>query len=203
LSLLDVLLALIVGLSLYGGFRAGLARASVGMIAAIAGVLFGFWFYGVPAAWFRERLDSPLAANMFGFFIVFACTLIVGGLLGQLLSKVFKWTGLSWLDRILGAGFGLVRGVLVAVAFIAILMAFTPRPVPNWMTRSALLPYGLEASDRIAAAAPYEIKEAFAESLHEIRQVWKENVEKARRATRPEKSRGNAPKDPPPRSVDQ
>ena len=193
MSLLDILLAVIVGASVLAGFRAGLARASVGFAAAIAAVIFGFWFYGIPAAWFRERLDSDTAANLFGFFAVFAATLVAGGLLGQLLSKVFKWTGLSWLDRILGAGFGLVRGALVVVAFVAILMAFIPKPIPNWMTGSAMLPYALEASDWCAAVAPYEVKQAFATSLREIRQIWKEQLEGSRRR----------PKDPPPKSVEQ
>ena len=180
MSLLDLLLAALIGTSVYFGFRAGLARASVGFIAAIAGILFGFWFYGIPAEWYRERIGS-VAANLFGFFTVFAVTLIIGGILGQLLSKIFKWTGLSWLDRILGAGFGLVRGVLAAVACIAVLMAFTPRPVPNWITGSALLPYALEASDWCSALAPYEVKQAFSASLNEIRDVWRQQLERAKR----------------------
>ena len=85
---------------------------------------------------------------------MFAVTLIAGGILGQILSKIFKWTGLSWLDRTLGAGFGLVRGALVVVAIVAVLMAFTPKPIPYWMTGSVLLPYAVEASDWCAALAP-------------------------------------------------
>lgn len=186
MSLLDLLLAVVIGASVYSGFRAGLARASVGFIATILGIVFGFWFYGIPAEWFRERVGSAMAANLFGFFAVFGVTLIVGSILGQLLSKVFKWTGLSWLDRILGAGFGFVRGVLVVVALIAVLMAFTPRPVPNWMTGSALLPYALEASDWCSKLAPYEVKQAFSASLDEIRDVWKQQVERARRPAKRE-----------------
>ena len=63
MSLLDILLAIIIGASVYAGFRVGLARASVGFIAAIAGIIFGFWFYGIPAAWFRERIGSDTAAT--------------------------------------------------------------------------------------------------------------------------------------------
>ena len=181
MSLLDLLLAVMIGASVYSGFRVGLARASVGFFATIAGVIFGFWFYGIPADWFRERLGSETAANLFGFLTVFAATLIVGGILGQILSKIFKWTGLSWLDRILGAGFGLVRGALAAVALIAVLMAFTPKPVPNWMTGSTVLPYAIEASYWCAALAPHEVKAAFAASLTEIRDVWKQQLERAKR----------------------
>jgi uncharacterized membrane protein required for colicin V production len=97
----------------------------------------------------------------------------------------------------LGAGFGLVRGALAAAACVAVLMAFTPRPVPNWMTGSMLLPYALEASDWCASLAPFEVKDAFSASLGEIRDVWKQQLERARLPGK------RAPKDPPPESVDQ
>jgi membrane protein required for colicin V production len=201
MSLLDVLLVVLVGTSVVAGFRAGLARASVGFVAAIAAIVFGFWFYGIPAAWFRERLDSETGANLFGFLTVFGATLVAGSLLGQLLSKIFKWTGLSWLDRILGAAFGLVRGALIGIALVAVLMAFTPKPIPNWISESYLLPYAVEASDWCAELAPHQVKEAFGASLREIRETWQEQVERA--GGRRKKPEGDAPKGPPPKSVDQ
>lgn len=201
MSLLDVLLAVLVGASLVAGFRVGLARASVGFAAAIAAILFGFWFYGVPAAWFRERLNSESAANLFGFLVVFAATIVAGSLLGQLLSKIFEWTGLSWLDRSMGAVFGLVRGALLGVALVAVLMAFTPRPVPNWISKSFLLPYAIEGADWCADLAPYAIKEAFAASLREIREIWQQQLERPGGSGR--KLDWDAPKGPPPERVDQ
>ena len=51
MSLLDLLLIAIVGGSVVSGFLAGFARAGVGFAAAVTGILFGFWFYGIPAEW--------------------------------------------------------------------------------------------------------------------------------------------------------
>ena len=130
-SLLDLLLVVIVGGSVVSGFLAGFARAGIGFLAAIAGVLFGFWFYGIPAAWIHKYVSSSTFSNLVGFLVVFLACTVLGGLIGKLLSKLFKWTGLSWLDRLMGAGFGLVRGGLAAVAFVSVLMAFTPKPVPQ------------------------------------------------------------------------
>jgi uncharacterized membrane protein required for colicin V production len=93
---------------------------------------------------------------------------------------VFKWTGLSWIDRILGGAFGLVRGSLVAAAFVAILLAFNPRPTPNWMVGSAVLPYAVGVADLASGLAPRAIKDAFAKSLGEVREAWADQVEKAR-----------------------
>ena len=57
-------------------------------------------------------------------------------------------------------------------------MAFTPRPVPNWMVDSKVLPYALGASDFFAALAPNALKEAFRESLRDIRKAWDDQLKK-------------------------
>jgi membrane protein required for colicin V production len=180
-SLLDLLLGLIVGTSIFAGFVAGFARVGIGFCATIAGLLFGFWFYGAPAAWIHKYVSSQMASNLLGFFVVFFGFVAGGALIGKLLSKMFKWTGLSWLDRLLGAAFGFVRGSLIGVAFVAVLLAFSPKPLPNWMVDSKLLPYAVDASDLFAAMAPHALKEAFRSGLVEIRKDWDEEMKKSLR----------------------
>lgn len=181
MSLLDLLLGLIVGLSILAGFAAGFARVGIGFIAAVAGLLCGFWFYGVPAAWINRYIHSQTASNLLGFFIVFSAFLALGALVGKLLSKLFKWTGLSWLDRLLGAGFGFLRGALIAVVFVAVLLAFTPKPLPHWMVSSRLLPYAIDGSNLCASLAPNALKQGFRDGMREIRKEWDEQLKKSRR----------------------
>jgi membrane protein required for colicin V production len=183
-SLLDLLFALIVASSVAAGFAAGFARVGIGFFAAILGVVFGFWFYGIPAGWVHHYLRSTAASNLIGFLLVFWAFLLAGALLAKMFSKLFKWTGLSWLDRLLGGVFGLVRGALIAVAIVAVLLAFTPKPMPNWMVRSQVLPYAMEASNTIAALAPNAIKNAFRESMYELRRLWAEQFQKSREELR-------------------
>lgn len=182
MNLLDVLLVIIVGTSVVAGFMGGFARVGIGFLAALCGVLAGFWFYGIPAAWFHDHIvHSETAANLLGFFAVFFAFVLVGALIGKLLSKLFKWTGLSWLDRLMGAAFGLVRGAVIGVAFVAVLMAFTPKPVPNWMVDSRLLPYAIDAGDAFSIFAPNAIKEGFAQTMSEIRKLWDEQLKKKKK----------------------
>jgi membrane protein required for colicin V production len=177
-NLLDILLVVIVGCSVVAGFMAGFARVGIGFIAAICGVLFGFWFYGVPAEWFHHYIKYEALSNLLGFFLVLFGFTFAGALLGKLLSSLFKWTGLSWVDRLLGGAFGLVRGGLIAVAFVAVLLAFTPKPLPNWMVESKTLPYAIEASNLWAQLAPRAIKQAFEEGMRDIRKAWDEQMKK-------------------------
>ncbi len=195
MSLLDFLVLIVVGSSVVTGFVAGFARVGIGFLAAILGVVFGFWFYGVPAGWVHRYLHSVAASNLIGFLLVFWAILIIGALFAKVTSKLFKWTGLSWLDRLLGAAFGLVRGALIAVVMIAVLLAFTPKPMPNWMVRSEVLPYAMEASDIIASLAPNAIKTAFRESMLELRRLWNEQLIESREKLRA-LERGGVKRDP-------
>jgi membrane protein required for colicin V production len=179
MNLLDLLLVIVIGISVATGFMAGFARVGIGFIATISGLLFGFWYYGVPALWLNEHWKmSANAANMLGFFIVFFMFLTAGAMIGKLLAKLFKWTGLTWLDRVLGGLFGLVRGALLAVVAVAVMMAFAPKPLPNWMVGSEVLPYVVDTSNLCSKLAPTAVKEAFRDSMFEIRKLWEEEVRK-------------------------
>jgi membrane protein required for colicin V production len=195
-SFLDLLLIAIVGGSVVSGFLAGFARAGVGFLAAITGVLFGFWFYGIPSAWIHQFVSSVAVSNVVGFLVIFVACVALGGLIGNLLSKLFKWTGLSWLDRLMGAGFGFVRGGLIAAAFVSVLLAFTPRPVPAWMTGSFVLPYAIGTSDVLSSLAPRTLKDPVRDTIREIRQAWDDQVRKSQK-------REKEPKSKLPRPVDQ
>lgn len=191
MNLLDILLAIIVGASVVGGFMAGFARVGIGFIAAVCGVLFGFWFYGIPAQWIHHYIKYETLSNLLGFFAVLFLFTIAGALIGKVLSTLFKWTGLTWLDRLLGGAFGVVRGGLIAVAFVAVLLAFTPKPLPQWMVDSRTLPYAIEASDLWTELAPHAIREAFEDGLRDIRKAWDEQMKKKPKKKEDEAKKGD------------
>lgn len=184
MSLLDLLVVIVIASSVAAGVVAGFARVSIGFLAAVVGVVFGFWFYGVPAGWVHRYVQSVAVSNFIGFLLVFWAILAIGAVFAKVTSKLFKWTGLSWLDRLLGGAFGLVRGALIAVVMIAVLLAFTPKPMPNWMVKSQVLPYAMEASNAIASLAPNAIKTAFRESMLELRRLWNEQMIQSREQLR-------------------
>jgi membrane protein required for colicin V production len=177
-NLLDILLVILIAASVATGFVAGFARVGIGFLATVVGLVFGFWFYGIPAATIHKYVSSEALSSIFGFLLVFLGCIAVGGLIAKLLSKLFKWTGLTWLDRLFGVAFGFVRGALIAVVFVAVLMAFVSKPLPNWMVDSKLLPYAVDASDVCASLAPQALKDAFEDGLHEIRKAWQDQLKK-------------------------
>ena len=188
MNFLDLLLVIIVGYSVVTGFMAGFARVGIGFVATLFGVLFGFWFYRMPAAFLQEYLRSEPASNLLGFFFVFSVFVIAGGVLARILSSAFKWVGLSWLDRFLGAGAGFVRGAFLAVAIVTVITAFAPNPPPNFIVNSKILPYSSAAGSVFAATAPRQLKDSYRQSLAKLHSLW----DNMKFPTKPGKLKGDA-----------
>jgi membrane protein required for colicin V production len=175
LNWIDLVLLLVIGSSVLAGLSAGFARVGVGFAAMIVGLFCGFWFYGVVGDYVMDYVNSRAIANLIGFFVILTAVLIVGAIVGRILAKFFKWVGLSWLDRLLGGAFGIVRGFLIAAAMVTVLVAFAPSPPPASVVDSKLLPYVINVSDVLAALTPREIKDSFYAAKDKIKQVWSEH----------------------------
>jgi membrane protein required for colicin V production len=170
----DVVLVLIILWSVLSGMRAGFARVVVGFAAAVAGLLVGFWCYRIMAAKLLPWLKTPALADTLGFLILFVGVLIVGALIGALLSRLLRWMGLSWFNRFLGGVAGFFRGVLVIAALAGILVAFSPSPTPDFLARSRVLPYVGEVAWWLVDLAPRELKDAYDQQMQNLRRMWRQ-----------------------------
>src|SRR5437762_1055850 len=123
---LDLVLIVILAGSIASSFARGFTRELIGLAAAVAGLLCGAWFYRMAGALVRPYVGSPEVANLCGFLLIFVAAILIGWILSVIAGMMMKVVGLSWLDRLLGAAFGLARGVIVCVALITALVAFAP-----------------------------------------------------------------------------
>jgi membrane protein required for colicin V production len=178
---LDWLLAVIISASLLAGLARGFARTVVGFVAVLVGIVLGSWCYGVAGGWLREYVSHRAIANFIGFAIVFIAVVGAGTLAGFLLAKLFKWVGLGWLDRLMGAALGLVRGALFATVLVMVLCAFTRTPPPSSVAASRLAPYLIDAGGVLVAIAPRELKDGFDESQRRVKKMWEQIWKKAQR----------------------
>jgi membrane protein required for colicin V production len=177
MSWLDIVVVVIVGYSVLAGFSGGFARVGVGFAATVLGIICGFWFYGIAAAHVADYVSSRGVANLIGFLLVFGAFVLAGALVGRILANLFKWVGLSWLDRLLGAAFGFVRGAVIAVALVTVILAFAPVPPPPSIVQSKTLPYVIDTSSVLAAVTPHEVKDAFRETKEKVKKMWEDHVQ--------------------------
>jgi membrane protein required for colicin V production len=175
---LDIVLLLVVAASVYMSFRKGLSREIIGLVSVVLALLLGIWFYGTAAAFIQPHVNSKTAANLAGFLLVFVGVLLLGHLVSYVVGKFLRVTGLSIVDHLLGAGFGAVRGALVAVALLMALMAFRDGDKPPAMVvNSRLAPYVAGTAQLFADVAPHELKEGFRKTYAEVKSAWRTALE--------------------------
>jgi len=169
---LDVVLIVVLAFSTLQSLRKGFSREIVGMAAALAALVLAMWFYGMAGTFIAPYVGSARTANLLGFGLVIITVLLLGSLVGWIVSRFLRTIGLSFFDRLLGAAFGFVRGLLITIAVLTAVMAFGPRtdnnPTPEAVVHSRIAPWVLEASRWFVAIAPMELKQSFHERYSQV-----------------------------------
>jgi len=173
---LDIWLAVIMVVSIVSGLRAGFAKTGVGFIASVLGLVLGLRYYHPISLALRSHIEKKGIADVAAFLLVFCGVTLVGAVFSGQLARFVRDADLAWLDRLLGGGFGVVRGLLWATVTIWALMAFLPVPPRLMLSQSRLAPCVMDAARRMADASPAEVKQSFRQSYRELNKVLPENV---------------------------
>lgn len=139
----------IVGLSVLLGVIRGVVREITALAGWAAALILSGLFAQELAQWLPIAL-SPVLKAVIAYLVIFLTVLLLSGLAGVLLAKLFRAAGLGITDRAVGALFGLVRGALIV--FIGVMLAgLTGLPKePFW--REAALSGPIETA--VLAAKP-------------------------------------------------
>ena len=132
---LDWVFALVLLASLLLGALRGLVYEVLSVVSWIAAFLLAQMFAPDIARWIPMGDSSQVAKYAAAFVLVFLLVVIAGALLAWLTKKAVEAVGLRPVDRVLGAGFGLLRGALLLMA-IAIVVNMTPLRRGGWWVES-------------------------------------------------------------------
>ncbi|KAF1706716.1 CvpA family protein [Pseudoxanthomonas sacheonensis] len=151
--MIDIVLLIIIG----GSALLGLIRGLVGTLVSTAAWLLAGWVtfeFGGQAAFWLSDDGRPTMTELFGgYALSFVVVMVVVALIGALAKSMVRSVGLSGVDRMLGAGLGLLRGAFLA-CILVLLMGFTPLPSePSWR-QSSVLPVLLPAAGWMRSKLP-------------------------------------------------
>jgi len=137
---LDLLLIGILLVSLILGLFRGLVRE----ILALGSWVFSGWLtwrYGATLAdYLIAWLSSERLSYIVGLGVVFIGSLVVFTLISRVAYKQFRISGLTAMNRVSGAIFGIIRGVVVSTLLL-FGAQFSPATEANWYRDSELVPY--------------------------------------------------------------
>ena len=146
----DVLIILVMLGSIVIGLLRGFVREAVSLV---------FWVVAVWAAWrlgpvvephLGGVLADPSIAPWVGRLVILVLVLLVGWVIGMLLSYFTRSLGLGAMDRVIGLLFGILRG-MVLVGLITIGGELLHLNHEEWWNRSKLIPYGETVGDWLRA----------------------------------------------------
>ncbi len=131
----DLALIVVVALSTLFAFVRGVVRELIALATWVVAFVLAIHYAGPVAGWFTGLDVTPVAKHVLAFALVLIAVLLAGALVATLLSGVVRAIGLGFVDRLLGAAFGLARGLVVVVVF-ALIAGVTALPRHDWWQNS-------------------------------------------------------------------
>jgi len=156
MAALDWIFATVLLLSVLLGAWRGLVFEVLSLLGWVAAFVLAQWLALDVAAYLPMSGSSELLRYGAGFLLVFIAVAMLGGLLAALLKKLMATVGLRPVDRVLGAAFGALRGVLLLLlgTVLAAMTQFKTSPAWHESTGVAL---SLAVIEGIKPAMPREL----------------------------------------------
>ena len=128
----DIALLSVLALSIVVGLMRGLVFEVLSLLGWVVAYFAAQWFAQDLAP--HLPIGAPGSGINYGaaLVVIFIAVLIVWGLSARLVSMLIKASPISFGDRLLGAGFGFMRG-MVLLLVVATVVALTPlAKSPGW-----------------------------------------------------------------------
>jgi membrane protein required for colicin V production len=135
----------------------GLLLEVFSLAGLIVGAFVAGWQYDSVSPLLMHLGLGKNAADAVAFLLIAFAFAIVVSLVGRLLRSVVRGVGLGWVDRLLGAAFGFLRGAAVVIIAVIAIIAFFPHNI--WMRDSKLLPYFIQASHPVEQWLPATLRD--------------------------------------------
>lgn len=139
----------------------GLIRGFIKEIVALGVWVIAGWMafvYAKPVAnWLATYVQDNSARVILAYVVIIVGTLIIGGLLNTMLSFIMHHSGLTGTDRLLGVGFGTVRGIFV-VALVLVVVRLSAFPEEDYRKHSLLYHYFTPVVDKLYQYVPNVLK---------------------------------------------
>jgi membrane protein required for colicin V production len=136
----DWSIVVIIGASTVISLVRGFLKEAVSLLVWVLALWIAFRFSGSLSMVLVSYVKTPSVRLTLSFVILLAVTLILGGFINFLLSKIVVETGLGVMDKILGVAFGFGRGVLL-IAVLLLVASMTSFSNEKFWNYSSLVPH--------------------------------------------------------------
>ena len=155
MTLFDLIVLVLLGVSGLVGFIRGATRELVTVISFVVAALVAVFMLRFTGSIARNAIDPDWAGNGVAIVVVFLAVYILLRVLGASVTKrIHQTQALGTIDRVAGVGVGLVRGLVVIGVFHMVFhKATTPEGRPEWITGAFSYPLSSAAAKGVSVVA--------------------------------------------------
>lgn len=139
LNFVDIAILAIIALSALFGIARGLVKEVLSLVIWVAAVVIAYRFGDSVSPMLGSVTNNATAQFALAFVIIVIAVLIAGSIINALISNLVNFAGLQASNKILGAVFGMARGVLICA--ILVYFAASVYSQEPWWLESLTLPY--------------------------------------------------------------
>lgn len=142
MTAMDIIVIFLLGGGTILGFLRGFVHEVLALFAWVAGVVALKLFHGTATLAMADTVGTVAGAAALAFIVLFLPTYIVFKLLANRLGKRTRQSIVGPVDRLLGGGFGMIKGLLIStLLFMAFSFAYNgfygvDRERPDWIRDS-------------------------------------------------------------------
>ena len=148
----DWFLLVVIVVSTVAAFQRGFIRVLLSVGGLVAGIIVASWEYLQLALTLHHWILNFEVAEIVSFLLILVLVMVVFSLISKLVRKTVHAIGLGFVDRVLGALLGLIRGLLLGVAAMMAVTAFVPDATS--VQNSQLAPYFLSGVHAVSFVVP-------------------------------------------------
>lgn len=135
---IDWVIIALITVSTLISLKRGFVREALSLVTWVGAFIVARTFHPQMQALLENTVETPMVRLVAAFAILFFSTLIVGAIINNMIGHLVRATGLSGTDRVLGMGFGLLRGLVVVIVGIAF-TRYTPLAQDTWWQSSVMI----------------------------------------------------------------
>ena len=120
---LDIVIIVGIAITTFVGLKIGLIKAVLSLVGLIVGVVLARIFY-IPLSEQLTFIPQAALAKVAAFALIMLGVMIIAGVLAMVLKWITSVMMLGWVNRIGGAVFGLMLGLILCGALLALWVQF-------------------------------------------------------------------------------
>jgi membrane protein required for colicin V production len=163
----DIIIALILAIGMFAGYRKGFLLELFFLLSIILGVFIGFKLMGAGVDYLAREFNADKAMLPYiSFTIIFLIVMVVVSLIGRVIKDSVDKTFLGRMDAVAGAALGLIKFAFGISVMIWLIEAFEIALPEGWKEGSTLYP--------LAAKVAPTLSEYFGEFLPFFKETFRQ-----------------------------